>query len=91
MLKWINILWQSFMTAVLGELVFFVFIDPQELYLMGEPVHWSPMAVYSVGFLMFWSLTALTAALAVFMQMPGSEVNHPKHAPPGSARHSPSA
>lgn len=91
MLKWINILWQSFMTAVLGELVFFVFIDPQELYLMGEPVHWSPMAVYSVGFLMFWSLTALTAALAVFMQKPGSAANQPRPAPPGSARHSPSA
>lgn len=75
MLKWINILWQSFMTAALGELVFFVIIDPQELYLMGEPVRWSPMAVYSVGFFMFWSLTVLTAALVVFMQTPASEVD----------------
>jgi hypothetical protein len=91
MLKWINILWLSFMTAALGEIVFFVLIDPQELYLLGEPVRWSPMAVYSVGFFMFWSLTALTAALTAFMLKPGSEVNHPATSRPGQARHSPSA
>jgi len=92
MLKWINILWQSFLTATLGEIVFFVFIDPQELYLLGEPVRWSPIAVYSVGFFMFWALTALTAALTVFMQKPASELNRrPAASPPGPARHSPLA
>ncbi|MBS1189707.1 MAG: hypothetical protein H6R10_1499 [Rhodocyclaceae bacterium] len=75
MLKWVNMLWLSFLTAILGETVFFALIDPQELYLMGEPVYWSPMAVYSVGFFMFWSLTALTAALTLFMQKPASEIN----------------
>lgn len=88
MLKWINVLWQSFMTAALGELVFFVVIDPQELYFMGEPVRWSPMAVYSVGFLMFWALTALTAALTLFMQKSAEEVNHPPVSRPGTGRHS---
>ena len=63
--QWINLLWLSFFTAVLGETAFFAIIDPQELYLMGEPVFWSPMVVYSVGFFMFWSLTALTAGLVV--------------------------
>lgn len=90
MLKWINILWLSFLTAVLGEMAFFVVIDPQELYLMGQPVRWSSMAVYSVGFFMFWSLTALTAALVVFMQKPASEVNHTEakgSARPRLARH----
>lgn len=90
MLKWINVLWQSFMTAALGELIFFVVIDPQELYLMGEPVYWSPMAVYSVGFLMFWALTALSAALTLFMQKPAEEVNHRPASHPGPGRHFPS-
>lgn len=75
MSKWINLLWLSFFTAILGETAFFAVIDPQLLYLFGEPVSWSPMVVYSVGFFMFWSLTALTAALVALMQKPGEAVN----------------
>jgi hypothetical protein len=86
MSKWIFILWPSFVTAALGEIVFFALIDPQELYLMGKPVDWSPMAVYSVGFLMFWALTALTAALCFFFQKPAAEINRPPKAQPGQAR-----
>ncbi|PKO33219.1 MAG: hypothetical protein CVU34_14425 [Betaproteobacteria bacterium HGW-Betaproteobacteria-7] len=75
MSKWIHLLSMSFITAILGEIVFFAFIDPQLLYLFGEPVEWSPLVVYSVGFFMFWSLTALTAGLVVLMQKSATEVN----------------
>ncbi|MBI2277816.1 MAG: hypothetical protein HYU74_10730 [Dechloromonas sp.] len=71
----IKLLWLSFFTAVLGETVFFAVIDPQLLYLFGQPVDWPPMVVYSVGFFMFWGLTALTAALVALLQKPGAEVN----------------
>jgi hypothetical protein len=73
--KWINVLWLSLFTAILGETFFFAFIDPRTLYLLGRPVDWPPMVVYSVGFFMFWSLTALTAALVELMARPGEEVN----------------
>lgn len=69
-MKWIYILWPSFISAIAGEVVFFAFIDPQELYLMGEQVHWSKTAGYSIGFLMFWALTALTTSLCYFFQNP---------------------
>ncbi|WP_265949582.1 hypothetical protein [Dechloromonas sp. A34] len=75
MSHWIKLLWLSFFTAVLGETVFFAVIDPQLLYLFGQPVDWPPMVVYSVGFFMFWGLTALTAALVALLQKPGEEVN----------------
>lgn len=75
MSQWIKLLWLSFFTAVLGETVFFAVIDPQLLYLFGQPVDWPPMVVYSVGFFMFWGLTALTAALVALLQKPGEEVN----------------
>lgn len=75
MLKWINLLLISFFTAAVGETVFFAVIDPQLLYLFGEPVSWSPMVVYSVGFFMFWGLTALTAGLVAWLQKPGEAVN----------------
>lgn len=75
MSKWIHVLALSFFTAILGETVFFAVIDPQLLYLFGEPVEWSPVVVYSVGFFMFWALTALTAGLVVLMQKSAAEVN----------------
>lgn len=75
MSKWFNLLWLSFFTAIVGETAFFALIDPKQLYLFGEPVYWSPVMVYSVGFFMFWGLTALTAALVGLMLKPGAEVN----------------
>ena len=73
----IKLLWLSFLTALLGETTFFILIDPQQVYLFGEPVpvSWPPMLVYSAGFFMFWSLTALTAALVSLMQKSSEEVN----------------
>ncbi len=65
-LMWI--LWPSFIVGGIAEAVFFTLIDPQELYLLGEPVHWSATAVYSVGFFMFWLIAAASSAFTCFMQ-----------------------
>jgi hypothetical protein len=73
--NWIYLLWISFFTAAVGETAFFAVIDPQLLYLFGKPVSWPPMMVYSVGFFMFWGLTALTAVLVAWLQKPGDAVN----------------
>ena len=76
---WINLLFLSFFTAVVGEVFFFTCIDPQQLYLFGQPVNWSPAMVYSLGFFMFWALTGLTSALVALMLKPGDEVNRERH------------
>lgn len=52
----ILVLWPSFFVAGLAEVVFFTLIDPQELYLLGRSVHFSPLATYSIGFFGFWAL-----------------------------------
>ena len=70
-LMWI--LWPSFIVGGIAEAVFFMLIDPQELYLLGEPVHWSPTAVYSVGFFMFWLIAAASSAFTCFLQRTTSE------------------
>lgn len=75
--KWMHILWPSFLTSILGETVFFALIDPKELYLLGEAVRWSPIAVYSTGFMLFWGLTSLTSALCFFFQRPAADFNSP--------------
>jgi hypothetical protein len=69
------ILWPSFIVGGVAEAVFFTLIDPQELYLLGEPVHWSPTAVYSVGFFLFWLIAAASSAFTCFLQRGATDVN----------------
>ncbi len=69
------ILWPSFIVGGIAEAVFFTLIDPQELYLFGEPVHWSRTAVYSVGFFMFWSIAAASSAFTCFLQRSARDIN----------------
>ena len=69
------ILWPSFIVGGMAEGVFFTLIDPQELYLLGEPVHWSATAVYSAGFFMFWGIAAASSAFTCFLQRSSGEVN----------------
>lgn len=85
MSRWIPLLWPSFAAAVVGEIGFFAVIDPQQLYLLGEPVEWSPIAVYSVGFFLFWGLTGLTTVFAEFFRRPAAEINGPIESRPGAA------
>ena len=62
MQKLIQVLWPSFLVAAVVEAVFFTVIDPQALYLLGEPVHYDPLTTYSIGFLAFWLICAAICA-----------------------------
>ncbi len=75
MLKWIQVLWPSFLVAAVAEAVFFTVIDPQELYLFGQPVHYSPLATYSIGFLGFWLVCAASSLSTIFLQRSADELN----------------
>lgn len=68
MKRLISILWPSFIVAGVAEAVFFTLVDPQELYLFGEPVYWSKTAVYSVGFFAFWAVCAASSMFTCFIQ-----------------------
>ena len=63
------VLWPSFVAAGIGEIVFFTVIDPQQLFLFGQPVALSAMATYSIGFLMFWLLCA-GSSLMTWLMLP---------------------
>lgn len=71
------VLWPSFMVAGAAELAFFAVINPQELYLFGEPVRYSRVATYSIGFFGFWLVCAASSMLTLYMTRPPREVNHP--------------
>lgn len=61
------VLWPSFVAAAIAEAVFFVLIDPRQLYLLGEPVEFSATATYSIGFFLFWLVCAAASLMTYFM------------------------
>ena len=75
MQKLLSILWPSFLVAGIAEGLFFTLIDPQELYLLGEPVRLSRMATYSLGFLCFWAICAASSLVTWYLLRSAAEVN----------------
>ena len=76
MRQMIWILWPSFVVAGLAEVIFFTLIDPQELYLFGDPVHLSRTATYSIGFFGFWAICAASSFFTIFIQASSAKLNH---------------
>ena len=66
----IAILWLSFLMAGIATGVFFSAIDPMELKYCVEFPPVNRTAAYSIGFLLFWLLTASSSLLAVFFTYP---------------------
>lgn len=64
-------LWPAFLAAGIASLLFFSGIDPETLRLQTVP-HWeiSRTAGYSIGFLMFWAVAALSSALSILLARP---------------------
>ncbi len=72
------VLWPAFIAAGIAEVVFFTIIDPQQLYLLGQPVALAATATYSIGFLMFWLICAGSSLMTYFM-LPQSVKNALEH------------
>lgn len=62
------ILWPSFVVGGIAEMVFFTLFDPQELRIFGVQLEFSRLAVYSVGFFLFWLVAACSSAFTCFLQ-----------------------
>lgn len=75
MQKWMLILWPSFIVAGIAEGVFFSLVNPQELYFLGHPVYFSPLATYSLGFLGFWAVCAISSYVTWCLMRPAEEIN----------------
>jgi len=66
-----QVLWPSFLVAILAEGVFFSMVDPEELTLIGIRLADSREGAYTVGFLLFWVLFSLSSGLT-WLLMRGS-------------------
>jgi hypothetical protein len=69
------IFWPAFLVAAAMEVVFFTFFDPADMNFFGEPLEASRMAIYSVGFFVFWAMGAASSFLTCFLQRSPWEVN----------------
>lgn len=75
--------WSSFLAAGVLELLVFAVVDPGELRWFGAaPVELSPQAVYTLSFLIFWGVLALSSSLALLLvSLPADDVKPARRAP----------
>jgi hypothetical protein len=70
------VLWPSFLMAGVLEMLVFSLVDPTLLRLPGGvALDWSPTAVYTVAFFVFWLVIAIAGALTELLDAPSGAVN----------------
>jgi hypothetical protein len=68
--KVIAILWPSFLTAGVATVLFFTAFDPVVLLADTRFADLSRLGAYTVGFFLFWLLTASSCLLTCYFQRP---------------------
>ncbi len=64
-LMWV--LWPSFIAAGMGVGILFTLVDPTELVVLGQTLHASRTAVYTLGFFILWAICAVASALSCYL------------------------
>lgn len=70
----IAVLWPSFLTSGMATGLFFTAFDPIDLMMISGLAELSRMGVYSIGFFLFWLLTAGTCGLTCYFQKPCEQI-----------------
>ena len=68
----IVILWPSFLTAIVASGFFFSAFDPGDLVPFNLDFEVSPLTAYSVGFLLFWLVAALSSYGTLYFTLSNS-------------------
>jgi len=73
------ILWPAFLMAGVLEVLVFALVDPGELHWFGGArVDLSRQAIYTLAFLVFWTVIAAAAALTTVLAASADEINAPR-------------
>ncbi len=70
----IAVLWPSFLTAGIATGLFFTVFDPEELLALTGHTTVNRMGAYSIGFFLFWLLTAISCTLTCYFQRPCDQI-----------------
>jgi hypothetical protein len=57
------IIWSSFLAASLGCVIVFAMLDPAEVRFFGNDIQLERTVVYTLGFILFWLVSATAAWL----------------------------
>ena len=71
----INILWPSFLVAVMAEGCFFSLFDPHDLLHIVDLHDLPPLAGYTIGFLFFWTFCSLASSLTYYLTHVPNDIN----------------
>jgi hypothetical protein len=77
----IAILWPSFIMAGVATVLFFTAFDPAVMLLDTRFADVSRLGAYTVGFFLFWLLTASSCLLTCYFQRPCAPRQSPGNAP----------
>jgi len=72
-LMWV--LWPAFLAAGVLEMLVFAMIDPEDMRWMGQGITLPRQAIYSLGFFLLWTVTAVASALSLLLSQSGDSVN----------------
>ncbi|MDJ0927852.1 MAG: hypothetical protein QNJ73_09400 [Gammaproteobacteria bacterium] len=62
------VMWPSFLAAALATMLFFAFVDPGRMEdAMSQPLEFSRMTGYGLGFFFFWLIAVVSSAVSVFL------------------------
>ncbi len=74
--RWMVILWPAFLMAGVLEMAVFALVDPANLHwLGGEALHWSPTAVYTLAFFVFWAIITLAGLMMRLLDHDAEQIN----------------
>jgi hypothetical protein len=62
------VVWPSFLAAAIATMLFFAFVDPGEMeQAMSQPLEFSRMTGYGLGFFFFWLIAIVSSAISVYL------------------------
>jgi len=74
--KCIVTLWPSFMIAIVATGLFFSAFDPNELYPYDLDIEINAVGAYTLGFFVFWALSALSSMMTLYFAITNCKKLH---------------
>jgi hypothetical protein len=67
-----QVLWPSFLMATVASGLFFSMFNPEDVDVFGFELTHAPVAVYTIGFLLFWVLCASSSWITYLLTRPNT-------------------